>query len=185
MLAHGLSLIGYSIEKQAVVKTRTKVRRFKGHYGSHPRVCAKLWETLQATEQADARVANATAKDLDNFLICLFFCKNYPLEETLASRFHIHEQTGRKWARHYVAKIAALLPTKVVWPEEWEATFIISVDCVNFGTNEPRHPTQHKQKKYFDRKGGKAGLTYEIALDLWRNRMVWFNGPFPPNDGGD
>ena len=28
-------------------------------------------------------------------------------------------------------------------------------------------------------------MTYEIALHLWKNRVIWFNGPFAPNDGGD
>mgnify|MGYP005865085489 CR=1 FL=1 len=91
----------------------------------------------------------------------------------------------RHWVGFYAKKIAALLPEYVKWPDNWDTTFIISVDCVNFGTNEPRHPTLHKQKEYFDRKGGKAGLTYEIALHLFENKVVWMNGPFPPNAGGD
>ena len=36
---------------------------------------------------------------------------------------------------------------------------------------------------YFDRKGGKAGVTYEIALHLWENRVVWISGPFPAATG--
>mgnify|MGYP005846334489 CR=1 FL=1 len=186
---HGLQKVGYDQAKQAKVKEPTRLRRFKKHFGASPKVVGLVWEELQTTDNALAKLApdENTQKHFDLFLMCFFYLKTYPIEETLASRFQIHEQTARKWIRHFVNKIAELHNEKVVWPDdnEWDTTFIISIDCVNFGTNEPRHPTLHKQKKYFDRKGGKAGLTYEVALHLWENRVVWFNGPFPPNDGGD
>lgn len=83
-------------------------------------------------------------------------------------------------------KIGALKDDYIKWPDDWgDLIYIISVDCVNFGINEPTHPTLHKNKKMFDRKGGKAGWTYEIGLHLWKSKIVWVNGPFPPNDGGD
>lgn len=187
VLQRGLELLGYNLQKQDRVIRRTRIRRFKRQYGSHPYVCAILWEELQTTSVAAANVPEGSNKmrDFDMMLLTLFYLKGYPLEESLAARFQVHEQTGRKWVRYYVKKIAALLSSKVEWPDEWDTTFIISVDCVNFGVNETRHPTLHKDKRYFDQKGGKAGLTYEIALHLWENRVVWVNGPFPPNDGGD
>ena len=162
-------------------------RRFKAHYGSKPKVYAEMWEALQVTDIAAAKLTDLSDKDFDNFMMALYFMKAYPTEEELSSRFSVHEQTARKWVRFYVNKMSALLEARVIWPQddEWDTTFIISFDCVNFGTNETRHPTLHKNKKLFDRKGGKAGLTYEIALHLWENRVVWINGPFPPNDGGD
>ena len=112
--------------------------------------------------------------------------KTYDTEDQVASRFGCHEQTARKRIQYYLQRIASLKEQKISWPTDWgDATFIISVDCINFGVNEPWHPTLHKMKEYFDRKGGKAGQTYEIALHLWQNRIVWISGPHRPNDGGD
>ena len=180
-------LVGHT--SKALMKSDRAIwtRRFKAHFGSTPKVCAELWEGLQTTNIANAQVVNPSEDDFKKYMMTLHFLKAYPTEEELSSRFALHEQTVRKWVRFFVDKISSLLPQQVVWPEpnEWQTTFIISVDCVNFGTLETRHPTLHKDKKLFDRKGGKAGLTYEIALHLWENRIVWINGPFPPNDGGD
>ena len=183
ILTSGLQLVGYSIKQQLRVKRQTNERRFKAHFGSCPLMCAVVWKDLQTCEKPLPSVSN---KDFNLFLMTLFFLKSYPTEEIMASRFHLHEQTVRKWLSFYVERLAALRKYKIQWPSDWgQLVFIISVDCVNFGVNEPRHPTLHKIKKMFDRKGGKAGQTYEIALHLWENRIVWISGPHPPNDGGD
>eukprot|EP00977_Amphora_coffeiformis_P014191 scaffold3912_cov136-Amphora_coffeaeformis.AAC.5 len=184
----GLALVGSIALSQRPLSASTKERRFKAHFGSKAMVVAILWETLQLTSIADAVIKDPKESDFKHYLMTLYFMQNYPTEETLASRFNLHEQTARKWTRYYIKKISALKESLIRWPtdQEWgKDTFIISVDCVNFGINEPRHPVLHKIKKFFDRKGGKAGVTYEIALHLWENRLVWLNGPFPPNEGGD
>ena len=187
VLARGLELVNISIERQQRVANKTNVQDFISFYGSHPGVYAVLWETMQSTELADARITNPTPQLFDRYLMTLHYLKAYPLEKHL-KRFGCHEQTARKWIKFFVTKIAALKSALIVWPsdEEWgNHVFIISHDGVNFGMNEPTHDTLHKDKRYFDRKGGKAGHTYEIALHLWENRIVWFNGPFPANSGGD
>lgn len=186
VLTRGLELMGISFERQNRQHYFPKVRRFRMLFGSHPRVYAHLWVELQTTPCDEARISFNKDKDFDNFMICLYFLKRYPVEEDLASRFGVHEQTSRRWWNYYARKIAALKPLYIKWPDDWEnLIFIISFDCVNFGINEPRHETLHKDKKMFDRKGGKAGWSYEIALHLWKSQIVWINGPFPPNDGGD
>ena len=185
VLTRGLQLVGYSDRQLGRAKRETQVRRFKVHFGSSPKVCAELFEVLQVTSIVEAKLTNPSVNEFIKYMMTHFFLKTYPTEEELNSRFGVHEQTARKWVRFFVDKIACLKAERVIWPNNWNTTFIISVDCVNFGTNETRQPDLHKNKKLFDRKGGKARLTYEIALHLWENRVVWVNGPFPPNDGGD
>lgn len=183
----GLECLGYSPAMQGNVQRSTRIDRFKSHFGVHPKVCSKAWETLQTTDLTAAKLAPGQnkAKNFLDFLMCLFVLKTYPTETVAASRFQVNEITVRKWTRFYTNKLAALIELKVVWPDSFDTYFIGSVDCVNMGTNEPRHPTLHKDKKQFDRKGGKAGVTYEVALPLFENTVMWFNGPFQPNDGGD
>ena len=187
VLERGLILVGYDKQRQARVKGTTLLRRFKAHFGNQPGVYSKLWEVLQTTDIIGVKlpIRKQKDKDFDRFLMVIFYLKGYETEEKVASRFGICAETMRLWVRNYVNRLSNLLPKYVVWPDTWNTEYIISVDCVNFGTNEPRHPVMHKQKKFFDRKGGKAGLTYEIALHLWENRVVWFSGPHAPNDGGD
>ena len=184
VLEHGYKLVYKGIFRRNKVKRN--LRRFKGHFGSMPEVYAALWNELQQTDIPEARLEDASTKDLDRFFMTLLFLKVYDTQERLASRFGIDEDTVGLWVWYYLSKISGLKSAKIKWPTNWgNVRFIISVDGVNFGINEPIHPTLNKDKKYFDRKGGKAGLTYEIALHLWENRVVWLNGPFPANAGTD
>lgn len=187
VLRRGLELIGIPVQKQQRQCYFSRLRRFRQNYGSHPKVYASLWEKLQRTTCWEANILSfVKERDFDNFLMAVFWLKRYPVEEDMAARFGCHEQTARKWVEYFVTKIAALKPDLIKWPETFgDVVFIVSVDCVNFGVNEPRHKTLHKDKKMFDRKGGKAGYTYEIALHLWESKIVWASDPFKPNDGGD
>lgn len=183
VLTIGLGKAGRNVGLGRAQET-TKIRRFQRHYGPNPTVVSLIWSTLQTTTVPDAIITKRALADFVNFLMALHHLKAYPVEEVLANRFDVHEQTARKWVHFYIKKLAALKESKVKWPNPLGASrFIISVDCVNFGVNEPRHPFLHKVKEYFDRKGGKAGVTYEIALDLWSSRVVWMNGPFPAATG--
>ena len=188
-LARGLTLASIDHAGQTRVSQKVRVTRFKKIFGPLPSQVSVIWLTLQTTPIERARLfrSQSTDKGFDHLLMTLYFLKGYGLEESIASRFGVHEQTLRKWIDIFSSKLAALMPQFVKWPDdnEWDTTFIISVDCINFGTNEPHHKTLHKDKKMFDRKNGKAGLTYEVALHLWENRVVCFNGGYPPNDGGD
>lgn len=161
VLARGLELVGYDADGQAHVKRDTLVQRYRSHFGPNPRVHAILWSVLQSTEIAGAELAETerTDKLFNMFLMTMYYLKTYNLESEVASRFGIHEQTVRKWTAFFINKIAPLIAEYVVWPDQWDTTFIISVDCVNFAVNEPQHPILHKQKTYFDPKNGKAGLT--------------------------
>lgn len=187
VLMLGLDYVGYKRGGKAQLKTLH--RRFKRHFGCLPKIVAKLWEMLQTTLLYEARLPwNCNSmKHFKYLMMSLFYLKAYPLEEQMASRFGVMEQTVRRWVQFFVEKLAAFKQEKVVWPEdnEWKTKFIISLDCVNFGINEPRHPTLHKDKHFFDRKGGKAGVRYEAALHLFSNRVVWFEGPTKASKGTD
>lgn len=148
---------------------------------------ALFWEMLQTTNIENACIANdkATEKNFTLFLIMHYYMKGYLIEDVIASRLDLHEQMLQKWVKYFLKKSLVLLDAVVVCPDHFDTDCIALLDCVDFGVNEPRHATLHKDKRCFDCKGGKASLFYKIALDLWHNHMIWFNGPFPPNDGND
>jgi len=55
----------------------------------------------------------------------------------------------------------------------------LSVDGLHCRVKEPRHPTLRRDPAYFSYKHKTAGVTYELALDLHKPKLVWINGPFP------
>jgi len=56
---------------------------------------------------------------------------------------------------------------------------VASVDGVHFRIWEPR---KNPSTKWYSHKYKKAGLSYEIAVALHHNRIVWVNGPFPAGE---
>jgi hypothetical protein len=57
------------------------------------------------------------------------------------------------------------------------------VDGTHCVTRELKHPFLSKDLKLYSHKFHKPGVDYEIALDLWKDRVVWVNGPFPASEG--
>lgn len=53
------------------------------------------------------------------------------------------------------------------------------MDGVHFRIWEPR---KFPSTKWYSQKYKKAGLTYEIAVAIHHNQIVWVNGPFPAGE---
>lgn len=185
ILDWGLDLVGFPTNGGAV-KRSTRLRRFKAHYGSNPIVISELFEALQTTDIEEARIEVKANKDVDNFLLSIYYLKVYPVEERMAGAFGKHEDTVRKWIWYYIERIQALLPEVIFWPEEWNEpddsfdvpVFLISVDGTHCRINEPHHPLWSKNPKYYSHKFNKAALNYEVALSVYENKVVWIKGPY-------
>ena len=75
MLAIGLELIGYDSKRQASVQDKTNLQRFGDSFGASPTVYAVLWEDLQSTTVAQARIDdNASVKHSLHFK-CLIWIR--------------------------------------------------------------------------------------------------------------
>ena len=161
----------------------TKLRRFKGYYGSDPLALSKIWEDLQTTAIEEARIDQKHAKQFDLFLLSMFFLKGYGTNEHEAGFIGLTEKTVRKHHWCYAQKISALKAQKIVFPEEWSnddtPIFLYSVDGIHCRIYEPKHATESKNPKFYSHKFKQAALNYELALDLWESRLVWMNGPQP------
>jgi hypothetical protein len=189
IMEHGLRMMSYDVAKQAKVCRDTNLKRFREMYGSLPVVYAHLWEDLQTTRIAEATlVVDSPEKQLLYFLHAVHFLKKYPTEGDSAARFGKSSRTLRetKWA--YVLRIQALKAQKISWPDEWtrngaEAadipTFLVTVDGVHCRIYEPQEGEWSKNPKYYSHKFKQAGLSYEIALSVFTNRVVSLNGPYP------
>lgn len=55
----------------------------------------------------------------------------------------------------------------------------MSVDGVHCRINEPKDPERCQNPKYYSHKFKQAGLTYELALSVYEDKLLWMNGSFP------
>jgi hypothetical protein len=93
-------------------QTYDERKRFKALYGSNPNIYAAIFEDLQTTEIAEARV-DAKSLCVNAFLMSLHFLKCYPTENQRSGIFQICKRTARKWGWFYCRKIQALKKEKV------------------------------------------------------------------------
>ena len=103
VLQFGLELVGYQVKRQVRIKRCTRIRRFKSHFGSDPLIISVAWENLQTTLVYAAWIPYEQNKmqNFKDFMMTQYYLKGYPVEESVASRFQVHEQTARKWIGFY------------------------------------------------------------------------------------
>ena len=183
MLEKGLDLAGFKNRSRSGVLAQA--RRFKAFYGSNPVVLADMWEDLQTTEHDEIRM-KLTEAHISHFFMTHHFLYCYPVEEAISAIFGYCEKTCREWCWEFTSKFAQLKTEKIQWPEEWchpnnpgVPIFLYTVDGVHFRSQEPKHPTLSKNRAYYSHKGNGPGLTYQLALDIWRSRIVQMQGPYP------
>jgi hypothetical protein len=169
ILFYGLCHVGFGEERQRVVN-ETSVNRFKAHYGPEPRTVKDLMSDLCC------EFPDTTFKEL---LMGLNWLKLYDVESVLAGRWNFDESVCRDKCRETTRRIQSFREKIVVFDPSMfrpEEIHIISVDCVNFITQEFR---LDPHTKWFDHKSHSAGLKYEFAISVWQSRCVWINGPYP------
>jgi hypothetical protein len=71
----------------------------------------------------------------------------------------------------------------IVLPEEWDTIFTVTVDGVHFQIKEPKNEKFKFIRVFFSHKHGSAGLSYEITISIFEQRVVWLNGPFLAGKG--
>jgi hypothetical protein len=174
ILFEGLSRAGFCRKRQGRVRNGLNIERFKAHYGVEPQVVQAIF--------GDIKDEFPTFK-LDDFFMTLNWLKLYDTEHVLSGRWGHCEEIVRKKVKECAKKIQHLKEKKIVFGGfDEDEFFIITVDGVNFRTQEFR---LDPSSKWFDHKTKSAGLTYELALSIRRNALVWINGPFPSGDGND
>jgi hypothetical protein len=187
VMAKGLELIGFGVERQARVKKETNVRRFKDGYGSAPLVYAQIWEDLQTTTIVAAHVAGThkyLVKAFKYFMSALHFLTNYSTESQRGGRFQNCEKTCRDKGWEFVRKICALKAEKLGWPQDWVPGnpnlpyFLLSVDGTHCSYHEVKHPVLPYDRQMYSHKSNEPALAYEVALSLHESKVVSVRGPF-------
>jgi len=168
--SRGLCFVGYGKARQNV-RERTNDDRFSSNFGVGAKTLHSVYVRFKET--------NPKVLEKD-FFMTINQLKLYLSEHVQAGRWGIDESTFRhKWQR-IVRAIAVLAAEKIKFdPDDFPEgqIFLMSVDGVNFTIREPRasNPGSH----WYDHKSNSAGISYEVAVDIRRSRILWINGPRP------
>ena len=176
MLRRGLRLINIDNVKQQRRLNKTNLADFMSAFGKNPVHLCKVWRDLQTHQHIAHPMSfnEARTKDaFEGFMMANNFLRTYTTTAIQAALFNGAHRAwvGRlKWI--YVRKIAFLKPIKIVWPADFDETFIASVAGTHAQTNKPRDPDMRKNPKNYSHKFHMPGRNFEIVLDLWRNRCI-------------
>ena len=180
ILKKGLRMLRYSERQIDGWKHDIACQKFRNHYGGNPHVIAQIWEDLQTTDIAEAKLGSGTKfRSVENFLMALHFLKRYDTESERESRWQFSDRYLRDTGWYYVQKIQALKAYKIVWDAgEGNDIWILTVDGTSSIINEPTHPEFSQDRKAFSKKKQHAGYTYELGISLVKPKLIWMNGPF-------
>jgi hypothetical protein len=164
---------------------KARLDDFKQFYGSTPVVLTDIWHDMMTTDIClKLTILDKSDKGFDKFLMAHHFLWAYPKNsKLLVSTFkHIGERDARgKELWRWVEMIAQLKEKKIVWDKNLDdpdsTVFIVSVDGTDFKVWEKKHPHFSIDKGQYSHKFNHGGLKYEIAIDVFRCRVVWISGP--------
>jgi hypothetical protein len=163
-LRKGLNLLRYEDWEIDRVCDRTNHERFAAHYGFSPATVAAV---LNDNQQLDE----------ENFFMTLSWWKIYDTEHRMNARWKLHPETIRDTLEDVCKQLAKRKADKIVFGEFAPGQiFVASLDCVHFKVQE--FGTDPSSKWYSHKHNG-PGLTYLMAVDTVKDRIVWAEGPFP------
>ena len=120
---------------------------------------------------------NPSKMNVSDFLMALNWCKAYSTEAEMAGDWGLNEKTVREKVRAYCWWIQVLIEIKVIFGDfHHDEMFWCSVDGVHCMIYEPR---KDPSSKWYLHKSNSAALTYELAIAIRSNHLVWIRGPFP------
>ena len=175
--ALALQLAGFSNKTIARTCKATNNRRLKDFCYAGTKTLSNIFQDIQDQSLCEFCIPRPDPLYL---VYSLYFLKKYPTTHELAARCDGTEKTVLAMVWKYIRAIQALKEKKIKWifgdDSNHEEFFIVSVDGVHCRIYEPR--TQ-PSSGWYSKKFNKAGLTYELAVAIHHNRIVWVNGPFP------
>lgn len=185
-LRWGLIHIGIDATKQERLKADgSKESQFYAHYGVQAEVVTLQWHDLcsdmNAAETIPPNERNASGFKM--FLVAHFYLWNKPRNaKVLASRFGIAESRAQgKSLWRWIERIASLKVLKIVWDEALDdpdnEIFVVTLDGTDFKTREEAHDQFPVDTKMSSFKMKHAAWRYDIAVAVFRERIVFASGP--------
>ena len=200
ILRIGMKLLGWSekqLKRQSKKFDAKRIYWFIANFGASPLVVVHVWEAMQRTDVAAARIDNATLDELSNLLFTFHFLKAHPTEGQQQNEWHMHvcDQKLSDDIWKMLLRIQALKIETIVWPpteEIGDTVWIGTVDSTHVKTEEPKHPKLSQEesnhpnlsKDALSYKHHAPAFVYEIVVSLWSSRIIWMRGPFLAETSG-
>jgi hypothetical protein len=180
----GLKYAEFEYRKEYKQATKHDRRRFSSAYTLSPEAIRSIFDDLHLVDTGEHRIKKPVIKYL---FMTMNWWTEYRTESNMASnnkrKWGCTEKTIAKHVWAYTRAIEALAQTKIVWPFEDDnmpqEIFIATVDGVHFKVYEMR---QAPSKNMKGSKLGGAAVGYELAISIWKDNLVWINGPFPAGE---
>lgn len=187
MCYKGLILTGFRQERLDRRQIETNIEQYHGLYGIDPSATARLWLDLQTTQIVAARVNPDDSTSIDKLHWALHFLYRYPTETERESKWHKCGNTIREACWLYAYKIKELKAEKIVWPKFKDSDiWVMTVDGTHLVTLEPGDsPDNPRDPSYFSFKHHTAGFNYEVGVDLFKSKCIWFSGPHKAGEYND
>ena len=180
ILSIGLKMVHFTDARIDRASLKTNTKRFKDHFGCNQLVAAQMFEDLQVSKNAEARLDDDRI-NANYFLQALHFLYGYETEGKREPKFDLSHKTLRQHAWYYVQKISALKHEKIIFPDDFgENIWVLSLDCIDCPIEEIQGQEVSQDSELFSFKFHGAGLRYEFGIDLFRSNLIWINGCFLP-----
>jgi DDE superfamily endonuclease len=181
ILILGLALCGFSNKRVERTHELMCLERFKDSYYACPQTVRDVYRDIQNPLLAGCK--HIVKPNPSYLLLALRFLKKYPSKYDLAGMGGCTEKTALERVWSYMGAIQAIKEHKIKWIfddiDTYPEMYVASVDGVHCQIMEPR---KIPSSKWYSKKFNKAGLTYEIGVAIYHDKIVWINGPFPAGE---
>ncbi len=168
ILRDGLSFAGFTDERIDRCGEHRNVNRFKAHYGVCPETLVLFFGDL---------FKKHPSVNYKNVFMTLFWLKTYSVAHVMASTWGFCEEYINPVVEEYIAKFSSLKDGKIRLDRlNGDPIIVFSIDACHFMVDEF---ALSPSTRWYDHKKGAAGLTYEVALSIHTNEIIWIRGPLP------
>ena len=91
--------------------------------------------------------------------MALYHLRKYPTDEERERIFDLSPNWSRNWVWFILEKIRASKAQKIVWEDECEDIWVVSVDGTHCWMHEVAHPEFSLDPEYFSHKHNKCGIS--------------------------
>jgi hypothetical protein len=182
-----LGYFGISRERLSLENADKQVKK---HLGSFALDLAEIWHDIcHSEEDHPIPSKEKTMKGFKRFIMAHYWLWTYPKNSyTFASRFKVGEGYCRGEPLHrWIRRIAALKSKKIQWDPEIDnpngPAFAMTVDGTDFRQEEKKHETMNMDVKECSVKFKHCGCKFEIAISVFKSKVVWVNGPYRGGKG--
>ena len=168
VMSFGLELVGFGAKKQNV-QDKLNLQCFRSHFGIGPEAIVAIIADIKHNKRENII--------LSHLMMTLCWLKLYETEHVMSGRWGFGEEFCRDTVKQITSRLQCLKAKKIKFgPFDSKRIYLGTVDCVHCETNEFR---TDPNSKWYSHKHNGAGVSYEVVVDICRDKILWTAGPKP------